>query len=248
LFGHLTPTLLQAELEYINTKLKDASDATYYITVFAMHIKPTFNEGDNVGSPYRKMREELDKVTSHFQFPDDTVARKLQPTIVIPHQTDMIYVDKLLSTAIDRHGSFVSAKADVHPMHLPRSQAKEDFESESDDDDAYGQRSVSLHGYQEHAYGHDHDYSGRLGYAPYSAMGYAPYVVDAQPAPVIASGAAGLLPIVLALGTLFCCVAIICGMFVCAWVFRRMSTPQKVPRFARLAANDQDDIEYGDRV
>eukprot|EP00485_Elphidium_margaritaceum_P008397 CAMPEP_0202692516 /NCGR_PEP_ID=MMETSP1385-20130828/6873_1 /ASSEMBLY_ACC=CAM_ASM_000861 /TAXON_ID=933848 /ORGANISM="Elphidium margaritaceum" /LENGTH=579 /DNA_ID=CAMNT_0049348059 /DNA_START=85 /DNA_END=1821 /DNA_ORIENTATION=+ len=216
LYGHLTPAKLQDELDYLQGKLT----ANAKVTVFAMHIKPTFKQGHNLNSPYRKIRKELDDVQDHFS----AAEKKLSVNIIIPYQTDMIYVDTGKSTRIDRHGSFLSAKADLHPMQLHRTR------SESDDDEENAdvlneQHGLGSHGYQEHAFENVYEHHGQGygqgfgGYAPYQAMGYAPgYVVDAPPTSVVGSQSADLLPIFLALGALICCVTVVFGMFVCGWV------------------------------
>jgi len=254
LYGHLTPALLQAELEYINRKLK----APASITVFAMHIKPVFTKGAKLESPHLKMQSELLAVQTHFK------DSKLKVKIEIPYQTDMMYVYGAgKATDIHRHGTYLAAKADVQGSQLQAFRSESEDEDEGDADGVYGQGVLGSAGYQAHAYENAYAHHGLYGgqgfggggYGPppaYQVMSYAPgYVVDAPPTSVVGSGSqsADLFPVFLALGTLICCVAVVFGMFVCGWVFHRVSRPRnKVPRFARVAARDEDDIEYGHQI
>mmetsp|Transcript_16918 Transcript_16918/g.26294 ORF Transcript_16918/g.26294 Transcript_16918/m.26294 type:complete len:618 (+) Transcript_16918:94-1947(+) len=244
LFGHLTPKFLGEELAYIDRNMRIARKKSP-ITVFAMHIKPKFAGPGadlfDLETPHSKILAELDAVQKMFG------KNKLSVKIEIPYQTDMMYVQST-GAEIVRHGEYLAAKADVQPMQLQPFRS----ESDDDDDDVYGERIFGgNHVYQERAYQKPYLRYGQGfgGYAPYQVMGYAPgNVVDAPPPSVVGSQSADLLPIFLALGTLICCVAVVFGMFVCGWVFHRVSRPRKVPRFARLSAQDQDDIEYGGNI
>mmetsp|Transcript_16919 Transcript_16919/g.26298 ORF Transcript_16919/g.26298 Transcript_16919/m.26298 type:complete len:656 (+) Transcript_16919:94-2061(+) len=272
LFGHLTPKKLQDELDYLEGKIPTAMVkepghgviVAPSITVFAMHIKPKFmGKGAKkytLQTPHLKMQSELLAVQTHFA----GAGKKLKVKIEIPYQTDMMYVYGAgKATDIHRHGTYLAAKADVQGSQLQSFRSESEDEDEGDADGVYGQGVLGSAGYQAHAYENAYAHHGLYGgqgfggggYGPppaYQVMSYAPgYVVDAPPTSVVGSGSqsADLFPAVfLALGTLICCVAVVFGMFVCGWVFHRVSRPRKVPRFARLSAQDQDDIEYGGNI
>eukprot|EP00485_Elphidium_margaritaceum_P016632 CAMPEP_0202731976 /NCGR_PEP_ID=MMETSP1385-20130828/187419_1 /ASSEMBLY_ACC=CAM_ASM_000861 /TAXON_ID=933848 /ORGANISM="Elphidium margaritaceum" /LENGTH=629 /DNA_ID=CAMNT_0049398279 /DNA_START=9 /DNA_END=1899 /DNA_ORIENTATION=- len=263
LFGHLTPALVQKELEYIAGQLKKPC----HVSVVVMHIKPTFKKGNTVDSPVKEMTEQFTAVQQQI----NTGSSKLQVDFIIPKQTDMIYVKAgALTTTSSKASSRNAARMDeMNVNEWMSAAAAGDFELASYDDgyyDAGGYEVESYDGgyYDEYdavdemqalpqsnevesydgGYYDQYDAVDEMQALPQSEYSYGDYEQNEHSA---GFGVVTMVPMFVSLCLLISCVSVVCGFVIAFVATTATNKMKKLVVASDRVEDDHEEVEY-DRV